>query len=412
MNRVKKILVLLAAMGAMCGMVAAFLPVFRKTFSVETPQTVNLPTETVYYAPFEPEETTEAITEPSPVPVETAAEETTAAQTVAMETVPAETEPTETAATETVTAPVEKERTQYDKVPNFYETDYPDSRYGLGSFTDYGSGITSVAMVATYLTGYEYRPDQLAQWFASYTGNQIQTLEYISDTLQLPWKRAGNFHIAREALNEGKLVIALMGSNSVFTSGQHFIVLTGVNEAGKIMVNDPNRNNYELWNLQKSFTEGFRDGDILCGYNGAWIYDPSQVPEEPFRFEDPAPAGEPRYPDITLTDEDTALLAKLIWAEAQSEPFDGQQAIAEVVLNRVAADNFPGNVHDVLYAPDQFRAVNQIYAAKPTHVQYEAIRRAMYGPHVVSEDVVFFSTGAVNGNVWGTIGNHTFCRQW
>ena len=74
MNRVKKILVLLAAMGAMCGMVAAFLPVFRKTFSVETPQTVNLPTETVYYAPFEPEETTEAITEPSPVPVETAAE--------------------------------------------------------------------------------------------------------------------------------------------------------------------------------------------------------------------------------------------------------------------------------------------------------------------------------------------------
>lgn len=203
-----------------------------------------------------------------------------------------------------------------------------------------------------------------------------------------------------------------MGSSSVFTTGQHFIVLTGINEAGKITVNDPNRNNYELWNLQKSFAEGFREGDILCGYQGAWIYDPAQMPEEPFHYEDPAPAEGPRYPDLTVSDEDTELLAKLIWAEAQGEPFEGQQAIAEVVINRVAADNFPGTVHDVLYAPDQFKAIGQIYAAKPTHVQYEAIRRALYGPHVVPEDVVFFSTGAVNENVWGTIGKHTFCHQW
>ena len=83
-----------------------------------------------------------------------------------------------------------------------------------------------------------------------------------------------------------------------------------------------------------------------------------------------------------------------------------------MVLNRVAADNFPNTVHDVLYAPDQFKAISQIYAAKPTHVQYEAIRRAQYGPYVTDEDVVFFGTYVTNDNVWGTIGNHTFCRQW
>ena len=310
------------------------------------------------------------------------------------------------------TTPTEPERTLYDAVPNYYETDYPDIRYGTGSFAEYGSGVTSVAMVATYLTGYEYRPDTLAEWFSDYTGNQIQTLEYISDELQLPWERAENFHIARQALHDGKVVIALMGSKSVFTTGQHFIVLTGINEAGKITVNDPNRKNYDLWNLQKSFSEGFREGDILCGYQGAWIYDLAQVPEVPFRYEGTSPAEEPRYPDLTLSVEDTDLLAKLIWAEAQSEPFEGQQAIAEVVLNRVAADNFPNTVHDVLYAPDQFKAISQIYAAKPTHVQYEAIRRAQYGPYVTDEDVVFFGTYVTNDNVWGTIGNHTFCRQW
>ena len=389
MKRTKKILILLAAVGAMCGVVAGFLPAFRDAFTVKPHRTVSLPTETVYYAPLETEETTEAATEALPEPTET---------------VPIVTEP------ELVS--VENERTHYDAVPNFYETDYPDIRYGTGSFAENGSGITSVAMVASYLTGYEYRPDQLAQWFACYTGNQIQTLEHVSEELRLPCQRAENFHVARQALRDGKVVIALMGSSSVFTTGQHFIVLTGINEAGKITVNDPNRNNYELWNLQKSFAEGFREGDILCGYQGAWIYDPAQMPEEPFHYEDPAPAEGPRYPDLTVSDEDTELLAKLIWAEAQGEPFEGQQAIAEVVINRVAADNFPGTVHDVLYAPDQFKAIGQIYAAKPTHVQYEAIRRALYGPHVVPEDVVFFSTGAVNENVWGTIGKHTFCHQW
>ena len=389
MKRTKKILILLAAVGAMCGVVAGFLPAFQDAFTVKPHRTVSLPTETVYYAPLETEETTEAATEALPEPTET---------------VPVVTEP------EPVS--VENERTHYDAVPNFYETDYPDIRYGTGSFAENGSGITSVAMVASYLTGYEYRPDQLAQWFACYTGNQIQTLEHVSEELRLPCQRAENFHVARQALRDGKVVIALMGSSSVFTTGQHFIVLTGINEAGKITVNDPNRNNYELWNLQKSFAEGFREGDILCGYSAAWVYDPAQMPKEPFHYEDPAPAEGPRYPDLTVSDEDTELLAKLIWAEAQGEPFEGQQAIAEVVINRVAADNFPGTVHDVLYAPDQFKAIGQIYAAKPTHVQYEAIRRALYGPHVVPEDVVFFSTGAVNENVWGTIGKHTFCHQW
>lgn len=390
MKRTKKILILLTAAGIMCCVAAGFLSVFRDAFAIKPRQTVSLPSETVYYAPPETEEMEEIFTQ-------------------------APTEPTETLPPETVpetTAPEQPDRIHYDVVPNFYETDYPDIRYGTGSFAENGSGITSVAMVASYLTGYEYRPDQLAQWFACYTGNQIQTLEHISEELRLPCRRAENFHVARQALRDGKIAIALMGSNSVFTSGQHFIVLTGINEAGKITVNDPNRNNYDLWNLQKSFSEGFREGDILCGYSAAWVYDPAQMPEEPFRYEDPAPAEGLRYPDLTVSDEDRELLAKLIWAEAQGEPFEGQQAIAEVVINRVAADNFPGTVHDVLYAPDQFKAIGQLYAAKPTHVQYEAIRRALYGPHVVEEDVVFFSTGAVNGNVWGTIGNHTFCHQW
>ena len=39
--------------------------------------------------------------------------------------------------------------------------------------------------------------------------------------------------------------------------------------------------------------------------------------------------------DIVLNAEDRQLLAKVIWVEAQGECFEGQQAVAEVVLNRL-----------------------------------------------------------------------------
>lgn len=446
MKRRTKILVLLEAGVLLCLVTGGFLKMFLGMLPQK--QRMHDTGETVYYAALDtqpeteptialpPEttatpETTVAPTEASEetVPATTAetAQETTAAaiqEIKPQETKPQETKPLAQTASETTGETVPqttepelviptKDRKQYDKVPNYYETDYPDIRFGQGSFADYGSGVTSMAMVASYLTGYDYRPDTLAHWFSSYTGNQIQLLEYMSDTLQLPWKRALNVRVALEALKEGKVVIAMVNSKSGFTTGQHFLVLTGINDAGLVTVNDPNKNNYEKWNLKAGFTDGFREGILIGGYSGSWIYDPSQISDDPFLYIDPsAEEVECRYPDLSLSDADVEMLAKLVCAEADGEPFEGQQAVAEVILNRVAASNFPGTVTGVIKAPDQFRAASQLYRAKPTHVQYEAVRRAWKGPYVLDKDVVFFSTGAVNKNVWGTIGNHTFCHQY
>ena len=438
MKRRTKILVLLEAGVLLCLVTGGFLKMFLRMLPQE--QRMYDTGETVYYAALDTQPETEAPTAPPATlpPETTTAPETTEAPTesteetvpaATAETVPAataaavpETKPEETAKSQAETVPQTtepelviptKDRKQYDKVPNYYETDYPDIRFGQGSFADYGSGVTSMAMVATYLTGYDYRPDTLAHWFSSYTGNQIQLLEYMSDTLQLPWKRALNVRVALEALKEGKVVIAMVNSKSGFTTGQHFLVLTGINDAGLVTVNDPNKNNYEKWNLKAGFTDGFREGILIGGYSGSWIYDPSQISDDPFLYIDPsADEVECRYPDLSLSDADVEMLAKLVCAEADGEPFEGQQAVAEVILNRVAASNFPGTVTGVIKAPDQFRAASQLYRAKPTHVQYEAVRRAWKGPYVLDKDVVFFSTGAVNKNVWGTIGNHTFCHQY
>lgn len=329
-------------------------------------------------------------------PAETEESLPTVPETVPVETAPEETEP-----------PV-----VYEAVPLFYMTDYPDILYRSGTLATSGSNIASLAMVASYLTGNEYRPDELADYFADYIGNSMQWLEYVSDQLQLPWEKAENFRVAKQALQEGKIVITLMGETSIFTQSQHFIVLTGVTDDGRITVNDPYEPHYTQWNLEKGLAEGFADGSILTGYHGSWIYDPAAMPEEPFIYEPEENTDEFRYPGVELTQEEKDLMARLICMEAQSEPFEGQQAIAEVILNRLVADNFQSSISNIIHAEGQFKSADRLYAAKPTHTQYEAIDRALNGPYVLPIDVVFFASYKVNDNVWGQIGNHYFCYQY
>lgn len=351
--------------------------------------------------------------------------------TVPTEQTEEETVPIENAGVEVETAPVEDiedieevvpdgktEETVDDpqmteEVPLYFQTDYPDTLYGYGTIKSSGCSITSLAMVATYLTGHTYLPDELADYFGGYIGNNMERLEYASDMLQLPWKKAVNWHESLKALQEGCVVIALMNQRSAFTQSQHYIVLTGLTEEGKVLVNDPYEPNYTKWDLKDGFANGFPQGYISTGYSGSWIYDKNAMPENPFIYvEEEEPYVEPRYPEFNLTEEELNLLARMIWVEAQGEPFEGQQAVAEVVLNRLAADNFPDTLKDVIYADEQFGSTPYLAEAETTQTQYEAIERALNGPYILPMDVVFFAQYAVNKNVWGKIGGHTFCYQW
>lgn len=307
----------------------------------------------------------------------------------------------------------EEEKITIDTVPLYFQTDYPDIMYANGTIESSGCSVTSLAMVASYMTDHVYLPDELAHYFGGSAENNIARLEAGSDAMELAYEKVENFHKALEALREGKVVIALMNGSSIFTTSQHFIVLTGINEDGKIMVNDPYQPNYSHWMLKKAFREGFEAGDISCGFSGAWAYDKSAMPEEPFLYKEELPDySNPRYPEIKLSYEEIRLLASMVWVEARGESDEGQQAVAEVVLNRLAADNFPDTLKGVIYAENQFRSVPYLDEAEPAQAQFEAIERAIYGPHVLPEDVVFFATYKTNENVWGQIGGHYFCYQW
>lgn len=121
-----------------------------------------------------------------------------------------------------------------------------------------GCGPTALAIAVASLTSNKVTPYDVAQWSAANGGLCEGSGSYHS---LIP--NGGQHYgltvtsIGRdgkklvEALQSGKLVIAIM-SKGHFTSGGHFIVLRGVTEDGKILVADPasvKRSNKE-WDLR------------------------------------------------------------------------------------------------------------------------------------------------------------------
>ena len=303
-----------------------------------------------------------------------------------------------------------RETTEPAQVPLYFQEDYPNTRYAGGTVATSGCSITSLAMVATYMTGHEYLPDELARYFGGRAENHMERLEMGSETLQLPFEKNTNWHTTLEALWDGKVAIVLVNEKTHFTQSQHFLVLTGVTSDGKVKVNDSAAVNYSHWALTDGFTNGFDPDDIMIGFEGAWVYDKSAMPEDPVLYYEPKPIrDETRYPEVKLTLEQEDLLAKLIWAEARGECPEGQQAVAEVVLNRLVSEDYSDSIETVICADGQFRGAPFMKDAEPGQAQYQAIEKALYGPNILPMEVVNFATWETNSNVWGQIGNHIFC---
>jgi len=51
----------------------------------------------------------------------------------------------------------------------------------------------------------------------------------------------------------------------------------------------------------------------------------------------------------SISEKEKDLLARLVSVEAKGEPYAGKVAVATVVLNRVAHNDFPDTVTDVIY---------------------------------------------------------------
>ena len=336
----------------------------------------------------------------SPAPQPTAAE--TAVPTEAVET-----QPPTVPETEPEPVPV-----TYDTVPLFFQTDYPYMKFGSGTIATDGCSMTCLSMIATYITDHEYTPDQLAYHFGKYGKTNVERLEYAIEQLGLPCEKNFDWRETQRGLQEGKVAIVMENDRSPFTSGQHFIVLSGLTDDGLVIVKDPFEPNYSSELLLDGFCQGFHEYTITSGYSGGWVFDKSTLPEDFIPYDASKPEQpETRYAGYDLPEEDIYTLACLAWVQARNQPEEVQQAVLEVILNRLVSNEYPNTVDKVLWWSETFGNVRRLQSADPDLPQYRAVTAAMYGPYVLPKDVLYYAPWQTGGDVWGQVGDYWFAYR-
>lgn len=124
------------------------------------------------------------------------------------------------------------------------------------------------------------------------------------------------------------------------------------------------------------------------------------------------PEGEYTQQDL----EDLALLARLVYAEARGEPYQGQVAVAAILLNRVAHPEFPKTVRAAIYQPGQFEVVaNGTINQLPNNLAYQAALDAWRGNDPTDGALFFWNPRKVPATSWVwtrqiklQIGDHVF----
>ena len=116
------------------------------------------------------------------------------------------------------------------------------------------------------------------------------------------------------------------------------------------------------------------------------------------------------------TDNELALLARLISAEARGEPYAGQVAVGAVVLNRVEHPSFPNTISEVIFQPGAFSCMLDGQWDEPVaDSAYQAARDALAGADPSGGAIYYFNpVTATNAWIWSrpeiiTIGKHRFC---
>lgn len=116
--------------------------------------------------------------------------------------------------------------------------------------------------------------------------------------------------------------------------------------------------------------------------------------------------------NITLTQEETELLAQIVWLESRGEPQKGQEAVVEVIFNRIASDKYPDTLYEVLSQkhPVQFCSWKNHENAKPTEKEYQSIDNVLNGnTNILRSDTLYFSTEPLTNGLDIVIGGHSFC---
>lgn len=118
-----------------------------------------------------------------------------------------------------------------------------------------------------------------------------------------------------------------------------------------------------------------------------------------------------------FSQNDIQLMANAVYGEARGEPYEGQVAVAAVILNRLESATFPNSVSGVIFEPRAFTAVadGQIWLT-PNETARQAVLDAINGWDPSGNALYYFNpVTATSSWIWTRpqikqIGKHIFCK--
>jgi N-acetylmuramoyl-L-alanine amidase len=111
------------------------------------------------------------------------------------------------------------------------------------------------------------------------------------------------------------------------------------------------------------------------------------------------------------------MMANAVYGESRGEPYEGQVAVAAVIINRVKSSQFPNTATGVIFQPGAFTAVadGQIWLT-PNEKAIKAVKDAISGWDPSDGCLYYFNPDTATSKwIWTrpqykTIGKHIFCR--
>lgn len=185
---------------------------------------------------------------------------------------------------------------RYPEIPIYLQQDFGNTMYGNYKLRSHGCGITSLAMLSTYMTDTELTPPTLCARYGRYchsNGTDAMIFKYEPPVLGFYLKKQTfQPNEAKQALEDGYVVVSSQ-TKGYWTRGGHYIVLESIDENG-VQVRDSNIYNYKRLPAHQQDRHAW--SDITPKSTSYWIYEKKQT-TSPLctRCGDPSQAGETVY---------------------------------------------------------------------------------------------------------------------
>ena len=173
---------------------------------------------------------------------------------------------------------------RFPEIPLYLQQDYPTTRYGNYMLRGHGCGITTMAMVASYLADKELTPPLLCDWYGKYCylsgtdGNLFNVTP--SEMGFYVIEQTYDHREAHAALEEGHVVVCLQ-TKGYWTRGGHYLALEKLvpgledEEEMRVQVRDSNIFNYGK--LKDHQLDAFKWNTIPVDGKSYWIFEYKNV---------------------------------------------------------------------------------------------------------------------------------------